>query len=114
MKIVLHKTFGAFRLPAVALERLAHLKGIPLYKQETNGWVGYYTSPCFAEISFWSPYDWDRTDPDLATVVEELGETATNGLVVRDMHSGQQYRIREYDGKEWLEFPSDIKWEIAK
>jgi hypothetical protein len=27
--------------------------------------------------------------------------------------TGQKYRICNYDGKEWLEFPEEIKWEIA-
>lgn len=63
------------------------------------------------------PYSWDRTDPDLVAVVEELGPLASDGsgteLVIRDIAAGQLYRICEYDGKEWLEFPSDIHWSVA-
>src|SRR5205809_7971341 len=113
MKLVLNKTYGAFHLSDAALCHIAHLKGINLFAFEENGWIGHYTDPSFCESSFWDPYTWDRTDPDLVRAVEELGQLAGEGLVVRNIDSGQLYRICEYDGKEWLEFPSDINWVIA-
>jgi hypothetical protein len=117
MKLVLNKTFGAFWLSPRALEALALRKGKQLYKQELDGFEYFYTTPSFEESSAWEPYSWDRTDPDLVAVVEELGSAASDGsgteLVIRDIMEGQLYRICEYDGKEWLEFPEEIKWEVA-
>jgi hypothetical protein len=110
MKLVLNKTHGAFHLSDEMLFRLAYLKDINLYKQDLDGWTQWFTFPDFRESSYWDPYTWDRTDPDLAAVVEEL---EPEGLQVLTIDSGQRYRIREYDGKEWLEFPTDIHWEIA-
>jgi hypothetical protein len=92
---------------------MAYLKDINLYKQDRDGYTLWFTFPDHRESSYWDPYTWDRTDPDLVQVVEELGELAGKGLEVRNLDSGQQYRIREYDGKEWLEFPSDIEWSVA-
>jgi len=113
MKLVLNKTYGAFHLSDTALCRIAHLKGKNIYPQEVEGYTCYYEDPDFNESTYWDPYTWDRTDPDLVRAVEELGQLAGEGLVVRNIDSGQLYRICEYDGKEWLEFPSDINWEIA-
>ena len=117
MKIVLNKRFGGFSLSPAGLSHLAHLKGIRLYIQEDEyGFCLAYTSPTFEEETLFTERPEDRTDPDLVTTVEALGELANGDcalLEVRNLHSGQQYRIREYDGKEWLEFPSDIEWSIA-
>ena len=99
-----------------ALKRLAELKLVKLYTEEIDGFSFFYTTEEHAESRIGPPYQWDRSDPDLATVVEELGSLAGDGsseLVIRTLDAGQQYRICEYDGKEWLEFPSDIKWETA-
>ena len=114
MKLVLNKCHGGFSLSPAGLSHLAHLKGIKLYITEDG--FGAYTSPTFEEETYFTDRPEDRTDPDLVATVEALGELANGDcalLEVRDLHSGQQYRIREYDGKEWLEFPSDIEWSVA-
>ena len=77
MKLVLNKTHGAFWLSPRALEALAKRKGMQLYRQELDGFEYFYTSPDFTESTALEPYSWDRTDPDLVAVVEELGEAAS-------------------------------------
>ena len=116
MKIVLNKAYGGFGLSDGATRHLAALKSIQLFFEEIDRefWTEFYV-----DLAYTEPFDLHsipRTDPHLVAVVEEFGSLASGDhskLEVINLHSGQQYRICEYDGKEWLEFPSDIKWETA-
>ena len=114
MKLVINKCYGGFGLSDGATRHLAALKSIPLFEEDHEFWTEFYIDAALEE-----PFDFrsiPRWDEDLVAVVEEFGALA-NGhcakLAVLDLHPGQQYRICEYDGKEWLEFPHDITWEIA-
>jgi hypothetical protein len=114
MKLVLNKAYGGFGLSDGATRHLAALKGIQLFEKDCEFWTEFYLDPAHS-LPF-TAHDLDRTDPDLIRVVEEFGALANGSasrLEIVDLHSGQQYRICEYDGKEWLELPSDIKWETA-
>lgn len=117
MKIVLNKRFGGFSLSNAALVRFAHLRGLTLYKYEDDGCVEFYTTPTFEVSSYFSHRLLSRTDPLLIQTIEELGDLA-NGpcarLAILDIAPGQQYRICDYDGKEYLEFPEEIHWEVAR
>ena len=114
MKIVLNKSHGGFTLSDGATRHLAALKSIPLFERDCEFWTEFYLDAAH-EVPFMA-CDLSRTDPDLIAVVEEFGPLAngrSSSLEVREMHSGQLYRIRNYDGKEWLEFPTDIEWLTA-
>lgn len=59
-------------------------------------------------------YDIPRHDPDLVAVVEMLGEKANSryaSLAIAEVKG--PYRIREYDGLEWVETPDNIEWTNA-
>jgi hypothetical protein len=94
-KIVYNGCYGGFSLSLAAWERYIELGGK-------------------AESSF--DLDRNRTDPILVQVVEELGDRA-NGmcaeLYIDDLTVGTKYRIREYDGLEYIETEEDVKWSIA-
>lgn len=81
MKIVINTCYGGFSLSPKASQR---------YKERTGKTIGAYP-------------DVERNDPDLVSVVEELGEKA-NGpdarLKVVDVPDDVKWYIRDYDGKE--------------
>ena len=67
------------------------------------------------------PDDWhadevNRSDPILVQVVEELGDAAGDGfakLAIRELETGTQYRIDEYDGMENVMTVDDYEWSVA-
>lgn len=82
MKIVLNKCFGGFGLSDKAIKRLREL--------EENS-----TEERFYGVA--------RENPNLITVVEELGDEADGDyadLVVVEIPDGYEYKIDEYDGME--------------
>ena len=114
MKLVLNKCYGGFSLSDGAVRHIAALKGIQLFEEDQEFWTEFYIDAALEE-----PFDFrsiPRWDEHLVAVVEEFKALA-NGqhakLEIIDIPQGQQFRIQEYDGKEWLEFPSDITWETA-
>ena len=49
--------------------------------------------------------DLERDDPDLVSVVEELGERANGShaaLKIVEVPDGVEWAIEEYDGREWI------------
>lgn len=51
-----------------------------------------------------------RSDPLLVQVVEKLGDEASGShanLVITDIPKGTYYRIKEYDGRESIEYNDD-------
>jgi hypothetical protein len=60
--------------------------------------------------------DFERTDPVLVEVVEELGDKANGScakLCMIALPAGTKYRIEEYDGFETVMTFEDYKWETA-
>ena len=59
-----------------------------------------------------SQWDIKRDDPDLVAIVEEFGDKVNGRYAKLDIEEvNGQYRIMNYDGLEWIETPSSIKWE---
>lgn len=60
----------------------------------------------------------DRTDPILIETIEELGLKESSGdcseLNIEEISSGTQYRIKEYDGYESIEYRDSIDWNMAE
>lgn len=117
-KIAYNACFGGFGLSTEAFEKLLDKKGVKWERFETGGVFGRhsYQHPDTKERI--SKYDLleDRTDKDLISVIEELGEAAFgefSRLRIADIPSGTRYRIDEYDGNESVMTPDDYDWKIA-
>ena len=110
-KVVINDCYGGFSLSEKAVIRYAELSGLPL-KSESGQWgPGYYLNG-----EYWSDRDLKRDDPHLVKVVEELGREAGGrfaNLKIEEIPEGALYRIREYDGTEWVEFRDEIKWSVG-
>lgn len=134
MKIVINSQYGGFNLSILGTKEYLKLKGKEGYFYETNfenGKINYTKIEngnrdlfvfCFLkdfgkelkdeEIKddIWKKYsfnsrDIERTDKDLITVIEKLGEKA-NGmcstLKVIEIPDDVDWVIEEYDGNEWV------------
>lgn len=103
MKVVINRCFGGFGLSEKAFEMLLNRKGIRFEKEESEykslGIMNYYHFGHLGDdehyISHYDSYS-DRSDPDLISVVEELGEEANS----------------RYAELKVVEIPDDVKWEI--
>ena len=136
-KIVYNACYGGFSLSREAIMRYAEIKGITLYTKMQYGFAHYYLCPPeeYDRISaeeqakpvspdryersnalYLSDRDFERTDPVLVQVVEELGEKA-NGMCaelrIAEVPAGTLYRIDEYDGFESVETKDSYEWKVA-
>lgn len=118
-KIVYNACYGGFGLSEAAMIRYAEVKGIKLYVEKDVITTYYWTHP-EANSKEWNKYaeyyfntNFDRHDPDLVRVVEELGsEKASNRysrLAIYETES-PMYRIEEYDGSESVITPDNQDW----
>ena len=126
IKVVINTCHGGFSLSPKAIEKIAERKGKKCFffkstvkdgKMKDVKIQGYPTGIYWmaSSIEDMSKYDYekhnlssrpeDRTDPDLISVVEELGDEA-NGtyskLKVVEIPSDVKWHISEYDGDEWV------------
>ena len=129
MKIVINRCYGGYSLSPKAMKMLAKKKGrkcyffkrdfengkddryipIPMNKAgmfctafDTDKLPKVMTNEWYVEHQIDSRPD-DRTDPDLISVVEKLGEEAGGEcaeLEIIEIPDGVQYTIEEYDGIE--------------
>jgi hypothetical protein len=138
-KIVYNACYGGFSLSHEAIMRYAEIKGITLYlyTEKKYGYSHYYLCPPeeYDRISaeeqakpvspdryersnalYLSNSDFERNDPILVQVVEELGDKA-NGrcakLRIAEVPAGTLYRIDEYDGFESVETKDSYEWSVA-
>lgn len=142
-KIVYNACFGGFSLSDAGVLRYAEIKGITLYpeKDKRFSFTTYWTVPPEARTALLKDDEWhraphearvasnecyrlntiscrdfDRADPALVQVVEELGDKA-NGqcarLKIEDVPAGTLYRIDEYDGNETVETKDSYEWAVA-
>jgi hypothetical protein len=143
MKVVYNACYGGFSLSDAAVRRYAEIKGITLYpeKEARFGFTTYWTAPkeqrgAILEGEAWykatqeervasnRAYDemtlgsreFERDDPVLIQVVEELGDAA-NGmcakLKIEDVPKGTLWRIDEYDGNEHVATQDSYEWKVA-
>lgn len=134
-KIAYSACYGGASLSDKAIQRIAELKGIKIFKGNDHPLLHelisyYYTVPVeeyehlLGEDSdksndyifdVFSLYE-NRTDPHLIQVIEELGEEA-NGFAsnwkIVDLAPGTKYHIHEYDGYESVMTPDDYNWSVA-
>lgn len=99
IKVVYNDRYGGFSLSPEAQDLLRRLGA-------TDEMISYGT---------W--LDNHRHDPRLVWVVESLGSERASGehsqLRVHQLE-GCLYRIREYDGLEWVEEPHHIRWLMVR
>lgn len=142
-KIVYNACYGGFGLSEEAIILYAKIKGTSIFPEKNNGLTTYWTIPpeeregkviednkwysCSLEErqasnAFYKAHviydrDFERDDPVLVQVVEELGDAA-NGfcakLRIADIPAGTPYRIDEYDGFESVDTNDSYEWKIAK
>ena len=92
--VVLHTDYGGFSLTKEAERMLSEIIGEK---------VDQY------DFSYPSRSKYPRHHPALIYVVKRLGNRAGKNLEVVPI-SGSKYIINEYDGAEWVQTPSSIKW----
>lgn len=115
MKVVINTCFGRFNLSAKALKRYQDLKGEKCYFtrfskkivpiEEVQG--KYFEAFSDEKLTKYISYtNFDRSDPLLVQVVEELGEEAGGPgaeLKIVDVNFNVNDLIHDYDGKESIE-----------
>jgi hypothetical protein len=137
-KIVFNGCHGGFSVSNAAMLRYAEIKGITLYTRKNKfGMTDFYLCPPeeydrisaeeqampvspgrFARSNalYFSDRDFERNDPVLVQVVEELGDKANGSfaeLRIIDIPAGTRYRFEEYDGWESVMTEVDYEWEVA-
>jgi len=136
-KIVYNACYGGFSVSHAAVMRYAEIKGITLYTQKKYGFTHYYLCPpeeydrinaeeqanpvspgrfIRSNEMYFSDRDFERTDPILVQVVEELGDAANGScakLRITEVPAGTLYRIDEYDGFESVETKDSYDWKVA-
>lgn len=128
VKIVYNACFGGFGLSHKAIKRYGELKGLNLvFIKDKDFYLGldeddaytvgaWYRDGIKKDENYFSSYDFERNDPILVQVVEELGDEASgefSQLQIAEVEEGQRYRIDEYDGRESVMTPLDYDWKIA-
>lgn len=113
MKVVINVCFGGFSLSNAGIMRYAELKGIKLYPSKgVASTTNYYLCPeeAFRTMTnkeqnnmYFSTHHFERDDPVLIQVVEELGMEANGtyaSLKIVEIPDGIDWDIDEYDGNE--------------
>jgi len=116
-EVVINTCYGGFGLSNEAIRLYLTRKGI-LYEERKDKWGhSMFSSPGKED---WSLYDEVsrpvRHDPDLVSVVKELGLGANGDcadLRIVELDEGTLYRIDEYDGMERIETRDSIGWAVA-
>lgn len=143
-KIVYNGCYGGFSVSDAAIRRYAEIKGITLYPEidkEFGRFTTYWTVPkerrtAILETNAWykasqeeriasneahnemsiGTREFERDDPVLVQVVEELGDAA-NGecakLKIEDVSEGTLWRLEEYDGREHVATQDSYEWNVA-
>jgi len=140
-KIVINSCYGGFSLSVEGMKRYAEIKELPLYIEGPDFFPTFWTIPAEERTGLidqknWSTFtdeerkqsnqlvdkytissrDFDRTDPILVQVVEELGSKADGScakLTIETLEKGTLYRIDEYDGYESIETNNGFTWSVA-
>ncbi len=102
MKILINKCHGGYSISANALSMYADKKGLKYSVK--NEYLPFLDLADGTSLSF---YNIERNDPTLIEVFEELGSEDFSGICAEvsivEIPDNAQYKISEYDGKEWIE-----------
>lgn len=123
-KVVYNSCYGGFSVSEAGMRRYCEIKGIPLWVERGKFGLNTYwivppdkrkNSAAYSAQTI-SCRDFERHDPALVQVVEELGAEANGGyanLAIYELPDGARYRIDEYDGSESVMEPDDYEWTVA-
>ena len=112
MQVVINVKHGGFGLSEAAMRRYFELKGWECYPSKVSAsFIEYWKVPpekqdtkFYSELTFFAG-EISRSDPDLITVVQELGEKANDRfskLKIVEIPDDVQWEIQEYDGWEHI------------
>ena len=106
VKIVINSDYGGFSLSEEAILAYGRKKGLNLVKDENTSWsVSIFYKGTVAKENYFEDRAIPRNDPDLVTVVEDLGESA-NGfaatLKIVEIPEDVDWYVEENDGREWV------------
>lgn len=112
MKVAINRCFGGFGISNKAFEKLLDRKGIAFDKveREDSSFLGasyYEAGHSGDEEHYLSDYDFisNRSDPDLISVIEEMGEEANGDFAeisIVNIPDDVKWHISEYDGLEHI------------
>lgn len=100
MQIVINKCYGGFGLSTQALQIYADRKGLK-YEEGLYG----YNVLLDEDGAYRSSYGISRDDPDLISIVRELGNAANGDgadLKIIEIPDDVEWQIEDYDGVEWV------------
>ena len=111
MKVAINACFGGFGLSNEAFELLLERKGIAFERVPAkhvffgNKYEYYTKDHAYEEDHYlWDrQFSEDRSDKDLISVIESLGEAASSGaaeIKIVDVPDDVKWHISEYDGWE--------------
>lgn len=103
MKVVINRDFGGFGLSDLAMQLYLTRKEIPYHMTKKPTYT-FFHAPGDEETVYYE-YDFDRNDPVLVAIVEELGEEANSrysSLKIVEIPEDVEWEIGEYDGREWV------------
>jgi len=104
MKVVINTDWGGFGLSDDAIRRYAELKGITLVEETNEYGITFYVDQINDE-SYFEAHDFDRTDPALIQVVEEMGDASFGWaakLKIVEIPDGVDWYVSDYDGVEHI------------
>ena len=111
-KVVINDCYGGFGLSEAAIDAYVKIKGLLVTKEKTKFGYSLWKYPD-GKILY---TDFERDDPALVQVVEELGKQSWgkfSKLIILDIPAGSKYRIKVYDGLESIEYQEDIQWKTS-
>jgi hypothetical protein len=104
MKVVINTDWGGFGLSDEAIRRYAELKGINLVEETGEYGITFYIDQINDE-SYFDAHNFDRTDPALIQVVEEMGDASFGWaakLKIVEIPDDADWYVADYDGIEHI------------
>ena len=106
VKIVINGDYGGFSLSDKAILEYGKRKGLNLVKDENTSWsVSIFYKDTPAKENYFEDREIPRNDPDLVSVVENLGEAANGfaaNLKIVEIPEDVNWCVEENDGLEWV------------
>ena len=106
VKIVINSDYGGFSLSDEAILEYGKRKGLNLVKDENTNWsISIFYKDSVAKENYFEDREIPRNDPDLVSVVEDLGESANGfaaNLKIVEIPEDVDWYVEENDGREWV------------